>query len=132
MFSKRLNKLRKDCGFTAQKMADELNIGIRNYRKYESGHANPTIDGVVSISRILGVPVDYLLECGIYGKLADDPAVKPMIAESLDSLLGRNVLDKMHISSVIDLPDVSFCQLAASLIEDFSLNKNTLEIHWKI
>lgn len=61
MFSERLNKTRKTCGFTAQQMADALHTGIRNYRKYESGDAKPTLDGLVQIADILDVSTDYLL-----------------------------------------------------------------------
>lgn len=61
MFCKRLNQTRKEKGFTAQQMADALGTGIRNYRKYESGDAKPTIDGLVLIADILGVSTDYLL-----------------------------------------------------------------------
>lgn len=61
MFSQRLNETRKSKGFTAQQMADMLQTGIRNYRKYESGHANPTLDGLVKIADILEVSTDYLL-----------------------------------------------------------------------
>lgn len=61
MFSSRLNSIRKSKGFTAQYMADALHTGIRNYRKYESGHANPTLDGLVKIADILDVSTDYLL-----------------------------------------------------------------------
>lgn len=61
MFSERLNKTRKEKGFTAQQMADALNTGIRNYRKYESGDAKPTIDGLVLIADVLNVSTDYLL-----------------------------------------------------------------------
>ena len=61
MFSERLNKLRKEKGFTAQNMADLLQIGLRNYRKYESGDARPTLDGVVQIADILDVSLDVLL-----------------------------------------------------------------------
>ncbi len=61
MFSQRLNETRKLKGFTAQQMADMLQTGIRNYRKYESGHANPTLDGLVKIADILEVSTDYLL-----------------------------------------------------------------------
>ncbi|WP_416389422.1 helix-turn-helix domain-containing protein [Otoolea muris] len=42
-------------------MADSLQTGIRNYRKYESGHANPTLEGLVKIADILNVSTDYLL-----------------------------------------------------------------------
>lgn len=61
MFHQRLNETRKEKGFTAQQMADMLQTGIRNYRKYESGHANPTLDGLVKIADILEVSTDYLL-----------------------------------------------------------------------
>ena len=61
MFSDRLNDLRKQRGFTAQQMADLLPTGIRNYRKYESGDAKPTLDGLVQIAEILDVSTDYLL-----------------------------------------------------------------------
>lgn len=61
MFSERLNQIRKERGFTAQQMADKLQTGIRNYRKYESGDAKPTLEGLVMIADILGVSTDYLL-----------------------------------------------------------------------
>lgn len=61
MFAERLNRTRKEKGITAQKMADELNTGIRNYRKYESGDAKPTLDGLVLIADLLDVSTDYLL-----------------------------------------------------------------------
>ena len=61
MFSQRLNETRKSKGLTAQFMADSLQTGIRNYRKYESGHANPTLEGLVKIADILNVSTDYLL-----------------------------------------------------------------------
>ena len=61
MFSQRLNQIRKERGISAQKMADLLHTGIRNYRKYESGDAKPSIDGLVQIADILEVSTDYLL-----------------------------------------------------------------------
>ena len=61
MFSERLNATRKLRGFSAQAMADLLHTGLRNYRKYESGDAKPTLDGLVLIADILDVSTDYLL-----------------------------------------------------------------------
>ena len=65
MFAQRLKDLRKSNGYTAQYMADNLQTGIRNYRKYESGHAAPTLEGIVKIAKLLHVSTDYLL-CGEY------------------------------------------------------------------
>ena len=61
MFSERLKQARKARGLTAQQMADALGTGLRNYRKYESGDARPTLDGLVIITDMLEVSTDYLL-----------------------------------------------------------------------
>jgi transcriptional regulator with XRE-family HTH domain len=61
MYGTILNKTRKSKGLTAQQVADYLNMGIRNYRKYESGHANPTLDTIVKIADLFDVSTDYLL-----------------------------------------------------------------------
>ena len=61
MFSERLKQARKARGLTAQQMADALGTGLRNYRKYESGDARPTLDGLVIIADMLEVSTDYML-----------------------------------------------------------------------
>ena len=61
MLCDRLNKVRKERHITAQQMADMLQTGIRNYRKYESGDAKPTLEGLVLIADYLDVSTDYLL-----------------------------------------------------------------------
>lgn len=61
MFGERLKQVRKARGLTAQQMADVLGTGLRNYRKYESGDAKPTLDGLIIIADVLEVSTDYLL-----------------------------------------------------------------------
>ena len=61
MFPDRLNATRKAKGFTAQRMADLLDVTIRTYRHYESGHSQPNLDTLVLIADILQVSTDYLL-----------------------------------------------------------------------
>lgn len=74
MLSQRLNQTRKTKGFTAQQMADLLQTGIRNYRKYESGDAKPTLEGLVAIADILDVSTDYpLCRDEFLSKHADEP-----------------------------------------------------------
>lgn len=61
MFSKRLNLTRKSKGITAQYMANQLNMQIRGYRKYESGDTCPSLDTLVLIADLLDVSIDWLL-----------------------------------------------------------------------
>ena len=72
MFSKRLNQTRKQKGFTAQQMADCLQIGLRSYRNYESADRQPSLDMLVQIADLLDVSTDYLLgRDGFLSKNAD-------------------------------------------------------------
>lgn len=61
MFGKRLNETRKQKGFTALFMAEQLNMQIRSYRRYESGHCEPSLESLKKIADILDTSVDYLL-----------------------------------------------------------------------
>ena len=61
MFNKRLNETRKKKGITAQQMAVFLELGVRSYRRYESGDREPPLMTLIKIADILEVPVDYLL-----------------------------------------------------------------------
>lgn len=61
MFGKRLNETRKFRGFTAQKMADILCVGLRTYRNYESESSYPDFEKLVKIADTLDVSTDYLL-----------------------------------------------------------------------
>lgn len=60
-FGKRLNKIRKQRGRTAQQMADMLGIGLRSYRAYESDDREPSFANLVKIAESLDVSTDYLL-----------------------------------------------------------------------
>ena len=80
MFSDRLNAVRHARGLTAQQMADALGTGIRNYRKYESGQAKPTLDGLVQIADLLNVSTDYLLcRDSFLAEHADEPSANPPV-----------------------------------------------------
>lgn len=61
MFSDRLRTLRKENGFTAQAMADKLELSLRAYQFYESGKREPSLQTLVKIADILIVSTDYLL-----------------------------------------------------------------------
>ena len=56
-----LNKTRKAQGITAQQMADELGIGLRSYRHYESNDRQPSLQMLVKMADKLNVTTDYLL-----------------------------------------------------------------------
>ena len=69
MLKDRIRSTRLSRGFTQQETADMLYVTLRNYQNYEGGHASPTLEGLVNIADIFGVPTDFLLGRDDYLKL---------------------------------------------------------------
>ena len=61
MFNKRLRSSRMRNKYTQQQMADMLDISLNAYQKYEQAERSPSLDSLVRIADILGVPTDFLL-----------------------------------------------------------------------
>lgn len=61
MFNDRLRSARITRGFTLQKTADELNLSLRTYQKYEQGERAPSFETLVQIADLFNVPTDFLL-----------------------------------------------------------------------
>ena len=60
-FHERLKLMRRTHKKTQQFMADNLEINIRHYQKYESGEVWPMLDKLVMIADLLNCSTDYLL-----------------------------------------------------------------------
>ena len=61
VFGERLRALRKQAKMTQQAVADKLNIHRSTYTKYETDNVTPDHQGLVILSRLFGVSVDYLV-----------------------------------------------------------------------
>ena len=65
-FSERLRTLRRDKGYSQQKLADIANLEQSTIKRIELAQLNPTLDVLISLSRALGLEVRDLV---------DDPAI---------------------------------------------------------
>jgi len=61
MLGENIKNARKIKGFTAQHMADVLEIDISSYRKYESNHRLPPITTLIKIADYFDVSLDDLV-----------------------------------------------------------------------
>jgi transcriptional regulator with XRE-family HTH domain len=66
VFSERLRSLRKQRGYSQQKLADIANVEQSTIRRIERVQLAPTLDLLISLSRALGLDVRDLV---------DDPAI---------------------------------------------------------
>lgn len=131
-FGAHLKGIRKAKGMTQKQLAQAIGASESGIQNYELGTRKPTYDMLIALAAYFEVPIDYLTGSGIYGKLEEHPEIKSHLAESIDTLIGENALKQLHIESTSNLSDSDFCQLAASLIKDFSVNGATINIYWKI
>lgn len=76
VFGERLRLLRKQAKMTQQAVADRLNIHRSTYTKYETDNVTPDHQGLVTLSHMFGVSVDYLV-----GR-TEDPCTLSAPAES--------------------------------------------------
>lgn len=60
-FSARLLQIRKAQGLTQQGLGDAAQLHINQIRRYESGSAQPTLEGLIKLAKALHVSLDELV-----------------------------------------------------------------------
>ncbi len=60
-FPKRLAQLRKERGLTQQQMADTIGLHVSQYKRYEAGTSQPTLEVFRKMVLALSVSADTLL-----------------------------------------------------------------------
>ena len=61
-FGKMILKFRKKLGLTQQELAEKLNVSSKAVSKWETGAGYPEITLLAPLSKIFGVPIDYLIK----------------------------------------------------------------------
>lgn len=59
---KKIAKRRKECSYTQEELAQKLFVTHQAVSKWENGKSIPTIDILVSLTRLLEISIDYLLD----------------------------------------------------------------------
>jgi transcriptional regulator with XRE-family HTH domain len=59
--AKRLASLRKERGYTQQVMADQIGIHVSQYKRYEGGDSQPTLEVIRNLAIALSVSADVLI-----------------------------------------------------------------------
>ena len=76
--AERLQKLRKEHGYSQEQLADELGVSRQAVSKWERGEASPDTDNLIALARLYNISVDNLL----FENSAEPPvAEQPQIGE---------------------------------------------------
>ena len=60
-FGQRLQEVRRKNGMTQEEFAAQLKVSRQAVSKWEADQAVPTMDNLMELSKLFGVPVDTLL-----------------------------------------------------------------------
>jgi transcriptional regulator with XRE-family HTH domain len=61
MFASRLIQFRKAQNFTQQSLADAAQIHVNQIKRYEAGTAQPTLEALVRLAKVLHLSLDMLV-----------------------------------------------------------------------
>ena len=61
-FAKKLQKRRKEVGFSQEQLAFELNVSRQAVSKWESGQGYPEVEKLIQLSELLGISLDELMK----------------------------------------------------------------------
>ena len=75
----RLQKLRKERGYSQEQLADELGVSRQAVSKWERGEASPDTDNLIALARLYEISVDDLLF-----EKSDEGLPEPVTAEKSD------------------------------------------------
>lgn len=90
---KTLTDLRKQKGLSRQKLADQLDISVHTYIKYENETVKPPYETLIKLADFYNVSLDYLL-----GRETPDPIQALLASVKVDS--------KKFVETYQDLPDL--------------------------
>jgi len=94
----KLVQLRKRNGMSQLELAETLDVSRQAISKWELGTAIPTLDNLVSISKLYGVSVDYLVNDDIISDF-DTPAVK--VVQAYYKLSYKSILLRIVITVIV-------------------------------
>ena len=67
-----LKKLRADNGLSQEKLAEKLGVSRQSISKWEQDYAVPDTDNMLKLSKLYGISVDTILNCGVNAEEISD------------------------------------------------------------
>lgn len=111
MTGERIEKLRKDKGWTQEKLAEKLNVSRQTIYKWESGSVNPEVDHLKKLVKIFNTSFDYLM--------GNDDNPYTEVTEEANEPIKEEIVKEVEKEVVNKIPTAT-CQICGSKIYDNS------------
>jgi transcriptional regulator with XRE-family HTH domain len=102
-FGEKLRQLRKQRGWTQDKLGEEVGVHGRHIGKYESGKAMPNAEAIIRVAKTLTVSIDYLLVNDFQELQQTETSIQNQeLLVKFKAVEGMSEKDKEIILSLID------------------------------
>ena len=61
IFGESIRNLRKSFGYTQRELSQAVNVSVVSIQKWESGETLPSLEALISLSRIFMMPIDNIV-----------------------------------------------------------------------
>ena len=140
MFGSRLRLARKKCGYTQERLADEVGVTKQAVSQYEKGKFLPDPEVLAKISRVLGVSLHYLMrrqvleiEAVEFRKSSGTSSKDRVLAEVLTIGTIEKYINIMSILNMeLSVDSVAAVRGNVSVPEDAEQYAIELRDHWQL
>ena len=101
-FGNKLKELRKEKGWSQDKLGEIVNMHSKHISKYELGLVKPTSDAIIKIAKAFNVSTDYLLLEENTDELTSSEIKDNKLLDIFKELSRMDDKDKEAIISVLD------------------------------
>ena len=117
-FPEKLQKLRKERGWSQEELANRITVSRQAVSKWELGTAVPDTDNIVQLSELFGVTTDYLIKDGLDSD-EDIPAVARTAEKVKNAEQSRQLLIAGIITLVLGIIIVGVLLTLSQVIESY-------------
>ncbi len=97
-FPEKLQKLRKERGWSQEELANRITVSRQAVSKWELGTAVPDTDNIVQLSELFGVTTDYLIKDGL-----DSDEDIPAVARTAEKVKNAEQSRQLLITGIVTL-----------------------------
>lgn len=97
-FPEKLQKLRKERGWSQEELANRITVSRQAVSKWELGTAVPDTDNIVQLSELFGVTTDYLIKDGL-----DSDEDIPAVARTAEKVKNAEQSRQLLIAGIVTL-----------------------------
>jgi len=101
ILAEKIIKLRKQCGWSQEELAEKMNVSRQSVSKWESTNSIPDLNKIIMLAEIFDVSTDFLLKDDVEAFDSCSEGIEPSVMQiSLEQAL-KYVDDKVEVSGLV-------------------------------